>query len=74
MPLALCRNEEEVEIVDILGGLGLRERLFEMGIYPGAKVFIVNNSYHGPIVIALNSARVALGRGIAEKIIVKPLN
>jgi len=74
MPLSLCRNGDEVEVVEILGGRGIRERLFEMGIYPGVKVFIVNNSYHGPIVIALNSARVALGRGIAEKIFVKPLN
>ncbi|MGQ9799282.1 MAG: FeoA family protein [Ignavibacterium sp.] len=74
MPLSLCRSGNDLEVIKVLGGMGIVRKLSEIGIYPGVRIFIVNNSYYGPILIALNSIRVALGRGIAAKIIVKPLN
>ncbi|PMB77443.1 MAG: hypothetical protein C0177_03080 [Fervidicoccus fontis] len=47
-------------------------RLKEIGVIPGVKVLIVSNS-GGPIVIGIGNMRLALGRGIASKIIVRKI-
>lgn len=74
IPLTLCKPGEELEVVDILGGIGAKRRLTEMGIYPGVKLSILLNPFSGPLLIGVGNSRLALGRGIAQKILVKPTN
>jgi len=52
------------------GGCGLRRRLMEMGLTPGTTVEVLNNS-RGPVVIRVRGVVVALGRGMASRIMVR---
>ena len=58
-------------ITGITGGSGVIEKLAAMGIRPGVKVRKVSNMRGGgPIVMICGRTQVALGRGMAAKIIV----
>jgi ferrous iron transport protein A len=70
MPLNAVNPGQEVTLIDIQGGRGLRSKLYSMGLIPGVKLTIVGNS-GGPIMIAVNDTRLALGFGMARKIIVE---
>jgi ferrous iron transport protein A len=70
IPLAFAKEGEEYEIVGINGGGGIRRRLEEMGIFPGRKIKLISNSA-GPLMLGIGDNRIAVGRGIAFKIIVR---
>ena len=70
MPLTNVSPGREVTLIDIQGGRGLRSKLYSMGLIPGAKLKIVGNG-GGPIMIAINDTRLALGFGMARKIMVE---
>jgi|GEM_PF-3571509 len=44
-----------------------------MGIRPGSVLTVQSFSKTGPLVIRLDGSRVALGRGLAERILVRPV-
>jgi len=73
MPLSMVNPGEEVRLVAIQGGWGVRRRLADMGLTPGEKVWVVQSGPSGPLVIAVRDSRLALGRGMAHKIIVEPV-
>ena len=73
MPLIYGEPGKQYEIVSIFGGRGLAKKLLEMGIRPGEIIKIVSNSFGGPILLAINNSRIGIGRGMAGKIIIKPL-
>ena len=58
-------------IVSLAGGRGLVSRLAALGFVPGAKVRVVQNCGHGPLIVLVQQARVALGRGEAARIVVQ---
>ena len=61
----------KVRIKDIGGGWGLRQRLLQLGLHIGDKVSVVRGgSFGGPILISYNYSNIAIGRGIAKKIMV----
>lgn len=72
MPLAMARAGEVVTVVSVRGGWGLQRRLADMGLTPGVRIRLINNQIAGPVLVELRGARVALGRGVAQKIMVKP--
>jgi len=51
-------------------GHGLATRLMQMGLTPGAEIEVLNNS-RGPILLRVRGVTIALGRGMARKIIVE---
>jgi len=59
---------EEGIVARIDGGDRLSRRLLALGIVPGARVRIIRNGKMGPIILDADGARIALGRGVAEKI------
>ncbi len=61
---------EEAQLVDVRGGRGIRKRLSAMGLNPGMKVTVMQNAMRGPIILGVLDSRVALGRGMAHKILV----
>jgi ferrous iron transport protein A len=69
---ALSEIEEgaKVTIVAIQGGRGIRSRLTTMGLMPGVKISVLRNGGSGPFVISIKNSRMALGRGVADKIMV----
>jgi ferrous iron transport protein A len=68
--LTMAIPGQELTLIDINGGRGIRSKLYSMGLVPGVKLSVVGGN-GGPIMIALNDTRLALGRGMAEKIIVE---
>lgn len=70
MPLAMARPGEVVTVVDVRAGWGLTRRLADMGLLPGTPIRVVNSMRPGPIIIDLRGSRLALGYGVAQKIMV----
>ena len=58
-------------VVDIHGGPGARQKLMGMGITPGTRITVIKSGRPGPYIIAIGNMRLALGRGIAEKILIR---
>ena len=69
-PLAMAGEGERVRIRSLLGGKGLAKRLTELGLNPGAEVRIVAHQ-GGGLVVARGETRLALGGGMAVKILVE---
>jgi len=70
MPLASVKPNTEMTIVDIAGGYGIRRKLADMGLVPGTKVKVVSRNMLGPVILAVRNYRLAIGRGVASKIMV----
>ena len=70
IPLATLSENEEAVIVELWGGRGLVRRLSEMGFTYGTKIKMLHSSCPGPVLV--RGSRIALGRGVAMKIIVNP--
>lgn len=65
-------ENSKAKVIDIQGGQGVRQRLGQMGIHPGDTITILRyGALRGPILIEIHGSQVALGRGIASKVIVE---
>ncbi|MCS7115096.1 MAG: FeoA family protein [Nitrososphaerota archaeon] len=61
-------------IVKALGGFGFVRRLAEMGLTPGVEVKLLKKgSLGGPVEVEVRGVALALGRGVASKVFVKPV-
>ena len=58
-------------ILDLRGGRGLVGRLASLGFTPGASVEMLQNYGHGPLIVEVRDVRIALGRGEAQKVLVR---
>jgi len=74
LPLGLLRPGQIGIVRDIAGGRQVRGRLSELGILPGARVRVCQNQPSGPLIISLGDGRVAIGRGVAQKILVEEVH
>ncbi|MDD5448877.1 MAG: FeoA family protein [Actinomycetota bacterium] len=74
MPLSLATVGSVLDITEIRGGAGLQKRLADMGLMPGTRVRLVQKQERGPVLIELKGSRLALGRGMAHKIMVEEAN
>ncbi len=60
------------KISSIVGGFGLRRRISTLGIRAGKIVKVVSSQpFKGPIVVDVDDMRIAIGRGMADKVIVE---
>ena len=72
LTLALMRSGQNGIVVQILGGRGMAERLSALGIRPGQRVTKVSSMFmRGPVAIQIGNAQVAIGFGMAMRIIVE---
>ncbi len=71
MPLSMVDTGKSVRLVAVQAGRGLAQRLAEMGFVPGVEIELVNNGAGGPVVVLIKGSRLALGRGMAQKIMVR---
>ncbi len=53
---------------------GLARRLISMGLVPGAEVHMLQNRGRGPVIVEVYGARLALGRGQAERVEIRVLS
>ena len=68
-PLAAIKTGSAVKIAQIIGGnRGFQERLSAMGLLPGTVLTVKKNSGRGSMLVNIKGSRLALGRGMAQKI------
>ena len=72
MPLSLASPGERVKVVEFAGGEEVKRRLSELGLLPGEELTVVNKM--GPVIVGLKGGRVAIGKGLAQKVMVTPLS
>lgn len=68
-PLSQARQGERLVIMEMRAGRAAHLKLTSLGLCPGDTIEIINSNY-GKLVVAHNNTRIALGRGIADKIMV----
>ncbi len=71
MPLTMLSEGKKAILRSIEGGRQLRSRLASLGLLPGAELEVIQNSGHGPFVIAVKGSRIVIGRGMAARIAVE---
>ena len=76
MPLTALKAGEAGTVTSIKARHGrgrvFEKRLMDMGLTPGARVSVVKSApFHGPLEILVRGSRLALGRGMAERIFVE---
>lgn len=74
IPLSLAKQGERLTIREFTGGVNARMRLMSMGLRAGDEIEVLTNLNSGQVVVALDYSRYALGRGLAEKIMVQPVD
>ena len=60
---------EMARIVAIGGGRGLRQKLHLRGLFEGKIIRVISN--YGPVTVEVDRSVVAIGRGMAQKIMVE---
>jgi ferrous iron transport protein A len=73
MTLNMAAPNQDVRIVAINGGLKMKQRLADLGLNQGATIRVLNDSGHGALILAVKDSRLAIGRGMAHKILVEPV-
>jgi len=71
MPLVMVSPGEEVRLVAIQGGQRMRKRLADLGLNLGMTVRVIQRNGHGPLILAVKDSRLALGHGMAHRIMVE---
>jgi ferrous iron transport protein A len=72
LPLTSAPTGKPLVLVGIEGGKRFNRRLVELGLTPGIHLRIMQDS-GGPLILAVRDSRIALGRGMAEKLTVTVL-
>jgi ferrous iron transport protein A len=70
VPLAMIGSGKKVKLISVKSGRGLRGRLTAMGLVPNIEFTVISNGSHGPFIIKVKESKIALGRGMANKIMV----
>ena len=72
--LVEIKRDVQVEVVEIQGGWGVRQRLNQMGIHPRDKIIVKKSGFmKGPMLVEVHGMDVAIGRGMAQKVLVKEI-
>jgi len=72
LPLSMVGTGQKVKLVEITAGTKLRRRLTELGLTPGVELQIMQDQ-GGPLLLCVYNSRLAVGRGMAHKILVEPV-
>jgi ferrous iron transport protein A len=72
LPLSELDSGDSGKVVEISGGLGIRRKVEAMGIRPGKSITKVSGMFmRGPVVAKVDRMQVAIGWGMARKIMVQ---
>jgi ferrous iron transport protein A len=74
IPMSMLRTGEVGVLKSYAGGKGMLGRCLSMGFTPGSTVKMVENFGGGPVLAKVHDVEVALGRGMATKIMVTRIN
>lgn len=71
VPLTALEPGEPALVHALAGGRGVARRLAELGLVPGATVRVLSAGRGGPVLVEVRGSRIALGRGMADKVLVR---
>lgn len=71
IPLTMLSEGKSCRIREVQAGMELKRRLIEMGFTPSSSVRLIGCE-RGKVLVNVNGARYALGKGMAMKIMVEP--
>jgi ferrous iron transport protein A len=72
IPLSKLASGQSGQIVGFSGGWGVKRRVQAMGIRPGKRITKVSGMFmRGPVVVKVDNVQVAVGWGMAQKIMVR---
>jgi len=71
-PLIYANPGEKVRVISFLGGRRMWQRLVGMGLNVGSEIRVIRKGGPGPCVIGVGDGRIAIGAGMALKIMVSP--
>ena len=69
-PLTAAQIGQPLTLVRISAGRALKLRLVEMGLTPGTELRILQDN-GGPMIVAVRGSRLAVGRSMAHKLLVR---
>ena len=69
--LSVVKTGEKARLLRVDAGRRLNSRLASMGFVPNTEITVVSNGHPGPFVVVVKDVKMALGRGVAHKILVK---
>ena len=69
--LSTLHSGEHGEVVELGGGRCMLSRMTALGFTPGVDVAVVQNYGRGPLIARVRNARIALGRGEADRVYVR---
>ncbi|MHC1611114.1 MAG: FeoA family protein [Candidatus Methanospirareceae archaeon] len=69
IPLSHLRPGEAGRVIAVEGGHGIRQKLFLRGLFEGSVVRVISS--YGPVTVEVDRNTISIGRGIAQKIIVR---
>ena len=71
VPLSRLEAGQSGIVVEVQGGQGMINRLGALGIRPGKRITKVSSMFmRGPITVQVGNGRVAIGFGMAKRIVV----
>ena len=71
MPLTMVFPGKKVKVISLAGGIGLGKHLADMGLSIGSEIEVFSRGTPGPFIIGVKETRLAIGFGMARKIIVE---
>ena len=70
--LRQMQSGQSGKVIQVQGGIGLASRLSALGVRPGKKITKVSSMLmRGPVTVQSGNTRMAIGFGMANKIIVE---
>lgn len=73
LPLTMAELGQVYRIARLVGGCQFERRMLELGLGPGRELRVLQRQ-GGNMVLALGEARLAIGMGMARKIMLTPLD
>ena len=72
VPLPQLQSGQSGKVIDITGGYGVVQKLTALGIRPGQKISKQDSVFaRGPVVVKVNNSEVAIGYGMAQKVLIE---
>ena len=68
--LDILKPNESGRIKEVLACDSARKRLYELGLNKGSEVKMMKNDF-GPVILYLSGHKLALGRSLANKVIIE---
>lgn len=67
--LSSLQDGEKAQVETINGGKTINLRMNELGFTKGVNIKIIRNVGGGPVLVELKAGKIAIGRGVARKIL-----